>query len=75
MIEPIQTTLQFTLTDGERTHPLWKKLSDHFEDRLRDARGRNDGALSKKETARVRGQIGLLKSLIALGDTPPIIDG
>lgn len=62
---------RFTLSDGERVHPLWIRLKAHLEDRLRIARGRNDGPLHEIETASYRGQIKLLKALIGLGDDPP----
>lgn len=62
----------FALTDGERHHPLWTRLSAHLTERLRELRGRNDGPLNELETATLRGQINCLKGLIALGDDPPI---
>lgn len=40
-------------------------------EKLREARGRNDGPLSEMETAMLRGQIKTLKGLIELGDDPP----
>ena len=61
----------FALTDGERHHPLWTRLSAHLTERLRDLRGRNDGPLNELETATLRGQINCLKGIIALGDDPP----
>ena len=61
----------FALTDGERHHPLWTRLSAHLTERLRELRGRNDGPLNELETATLRGQINCLKGLIALGDDPP----
>ena len=62
----------FALTDGERHHPLWTRLSAHLTERLRELRGRNDGPLNEIETATLRGQINCLKGIIALGDDPPI---
>ena len=61
----------FALTDGERHHPLWTRLSAHLTERLRELRGRNDGPLNEIETATLRGQINTLKGIIALGDGPP----
>ena len=61
----------FALTDGERHHPLWTRLSAHLTERLRELRGRNDGPLNELETATLRGQINCLKGIIALGDDPP----
>ena len=68
---PPETAAEFTLTDGERRHPLWGRLSAYLELRLRDLRGRNDGPLNELETATLRGQINCLKGLSALGDDPP----
>ena len=68
---PPETAAEFTLTEGERRHPLWLRLSAYFELRLRDARGKNDGPLNELETAALRGQIKLLKGLIALGHDSP----
>ena len=65
---------QFMLSDGERHHPLWLRLSAHLKQKLEIARAQNDNPkLPESETAALRGQISTLKSLIALGDTPPII--
>lgn len=68
MPEPIE----FALTEGERHHQLWQRLSAHFEARLRELRGKNDGPLNEIETATLRGQINLLKAIIRLGDEPPM---
>lgn len=65
------TDNDFALTDGERHHPLWVRISAHLQTRLLQLRGKNDGALSEMETAALRGQIACLKSLMALGDEPP----
>jgi hypothetical protein len=63
----------FTLTDGERTHPLWLRLQAHLQDKLNTARIKNeDAALSEQETATLRGQIKCLRGLIALGTDRPI---
>lgn len=67
--------LNIILSEGEKSHPLWSKLSAHFNAKLQQLRGKNDGPLSPDETATIRGQIHTLKSLIALGDKPPPIDG
>lgn len=66
-----QIASPFALTEAERRNPLWLKLVGHFEQRLRDLRGKNDGPLDPAETASIRGQIQTLKSIIALGDEPP----
>lgn len=61
----------FILSEGERHHPLWVRLSAHLSAKLTQARGKNDGALTQEETARLRGRISALKDLLALGDEPP----
>ena len=61
------STVPFKLDDHERASALWQKLEAHLRERLNMARLKNDGELSEVETARLRGQIFALKSLIALG--------
>jgi hypothetical protein len=61
----------FALTEGERHHPLWLRLSAHLTEKLARLRSRNDGALSEQETATIRGEINCVKRFIALGDEPP----
>jgi hypothetical protein len=66
----------FALTEGERNHPLWKRLCAHLEAELRNQRAKNDGDLDPQDTAKVRGHIRCLKGLIALGAPPlPPQDG
>ena len=59
-----------TLSDYERHHALWKKISDHLTEQVRVLRARNDGDLDPIETARLRGRISAYKEIIALGDEP-----
>lgn len=59
-----------TLSDFERHHALWKKISDHLTEQVRVARAKNDGDLDPIETARLRGRISAFKEIIALGDEP-----
>jgi hypothetical protein len=35
----------FILSDGDKRNPLWLSLKEHFELKLKNARGKNDGAL------------------------------
>jgi hypothetical protein len=65
----------FALTDGERHHPLWIRLSAHLSEKLTHLRARNDGPLTEQETATLRGEINCLKRVIALGAEPPRLDG
>tara|TARA_R110000868_G_scaffold319759_1_gene580696 strand:+ start:1407 stop:1622 length:216 start_codon:yes stop_codon:yes gene_type:complete len=65
----------FALTDGEKRHPLWVRLSAHFEERLALLRRRNDAVQPEAQTAALRGEITCLKGIIALGKDSPPIDG
>lgn len=66
----------FELRDGEKSHPLWKRLRAHLEQRLADHRAKNDDpAMTEIQTAALRGQIKCLKGLIALGDDRPLTGG
>lgn len=69
------TDNDFTLSDGERHHPLWVRLSAHLTQKVNNLRAQNDGPLSQDQTATMRGQINALKAIIALGDEPPRLDG
>lgn len=56
----------FTLTTGDRNSAVWQKLLKHLNEKLRCARLKNDGPRDAVETATLRGQIGVLKTLIEL---------
>ena len=61
------------LTQGERDHPLWRKLAAHMKDRLARKRADNDNPkMDKFQTAVMRGHIECLKELIELENLPPI---
>lgn len=63
----------FDLTPGDKASSLWLRLKAHLEDRLDDARRRNDSpTLPEAGTAALRGEIKTLKRLIALGDDRPM---
>ena len=51
----------FQLTEHDKAQGLWLRLRAHLEDRLADARRRNDAALTEAETAMLRGEIRCLK--------------
>lgn len=69
------TDAPFILTEGEKSSPLWMRLKEHLETKLREARGKNDGPQSETETATLRGQIRTLRGLIALDEESPPLDG
>ena len=60
----------FALTPVERHSAQWARFSEHLKQKLYDVRAANDGDKDPVQTAKLRGQIGLLKALIALGDEP-----
>lgn len=62
----------FTLTEQDKSTGLWLRLKAHMEDRLADARKRNDALLSEPETAALRGEIKTLKALIRLDVARPL---
>jgi len=59
------------LTAFERDTPLWKKLERHLVLRLDEARRRNEADLNEIETAKLRGRILELKSLLAPANPAP----
>lgn len=65
----------FTLSDYDKSQPLWLRLKAHMEDRLAACRARNDGALTEFETATLRGEIKCLKHLIRLDASRPVLTG
>lgn len=62
------------LTADERESKLWRKLSDHFTERLASLRIQNDGDKSDIETAKLRGRISELKACIAFDKDLPEIE-
>lgn len=63
---------EFTLSAHDKAQGLWLRLNAHLEERLTDARVRNDASLTEPETAMLRGEIRCLKKLINLGDDRPV---
>lgn len=59
------------LTEIELQSAAWQKLKAYMEQRLDECRRRNDGDLNEIETARLRGRIGSLKELLAIGEPTP----
>lgn len=64
---------EFELSDGERVHPLWQKLAQRFEQMLEKRRKENDNKHTEVETAALRGEINLLKAILAYGKDRPVI--
>lgn len=61
----------FKLTSHERINPLWRRIEQHLEDRLAVLRAKNDSDLDPNETARLRGRILEIKSLLDIGQDAP----
>lgn len=62
------------LTDEERASPAWQKLRRYMEDELATLRIANDASdLDPISTARLRGRIAELKTLLALGKPAPVL--
>lgn len=59
------------LTEHEKAHPIWAKVQDHLALRLERLRQENDGDADERKTARCRGAIQEIKTLIALGRETP----
>lgn len=61
----------FGLSDGERMHPLWMRLEQHFRRRLDELRKQNDGPLDEVRTAHLRGRIAEVGALLDLAEPLP----
>lgn len=57
----------FTLTEGEKSSPLWRRLEEHLKEKLAECRAKNDGALGPIQTANIRGQIQTYRDILLLG--------
>lgn len=57
-------------------NPVWIRIRDHYIKRLADLRAKNDNRLDADETARLRGRILEVKSILGLESTqaPPESD-
>lgn len=64
-----------TLSEADRRNPLWVRISDHCQGRLRDLHARLESDQTELQTAIIRGHIQFLRAMIRLGDEPPQIDG
>lgn len=64
--------IAFELSEADKASGLWLRLKAHFEDRLQDARRRNDRVQAESDTAAIRGEIQAFKRLLALGSDRPL---
>lgn len=53
---------------NDRQSPTWRKIREHFEERLQDHRIKNDGNLTEVETARLRGRIAEAEYIISIDE-------
>lgn len=60
--------MDMKLSQLEIHSALWKKLTDHWAERLSMLRLKNDNELDTIETARLRGRIAAYKDFLAMGD-------
>lgn len=54
----------FRLTNEDKMSSTWRKIHIHLISELQVLREKNDHIASELETARLRGQIGMLKQII-----------
>lgn len=66
--------LRFALSIAERNSAVWARLKAHLEDELQMRRERNDCAHDADTTARIRGEIGVIKQMLALERDEPIVE-
>jgi len=65
-----------TLTPLEKQSAVWLKLERMLSTQLLALRSQNDGELNAEATARLRGRIAALKTILALGeDREPVQEG
>jgi len=58
------------LTAIDRQSEAWKKVTQHLEDRLQQLRESNDTDVGERETAKIRGRIAEVRSLLSENDLP-----
>lgn len=57
-----------TLTNLEKQSAVWRKLEAYLNETLISLRSQNDGDLDVTATARLRGRINAVKTILALGE-------
>ena len=62
------------LIEFEAQSALWLKIEKELTDRLVTLRGQNDGDRSTEETAKLRGRIAEVKSILEWAKPDPKID-
>lgn len=64
------------LTELEKQSALWRRLEEDLNEQLSALRSQNDGDLDPMATARLRGRIAAMKTILAYGaDREPVQPG
>lgn len=63
----------FMLSEFEKAHPLWRRLSEYLEHRLQNLREQNDHMAPEEITLMNRGRIAMTKEIIGLGKVSPFV--
>lgn len=58
----------FGLTKGERNTLVWIRIKGHLKDMLQRKREDNDTSMDELQTAKIRGEIALLKEILDLDE-------
>lgn len=56
------------LSELEKQSAVWKRLEAHLQETLISLRKQNDGDLDEMATARLRGRISAMKTILAFGE-------
>jgi len=56
------------LTELEKQSAVWMRLDAYLQEQLKSLRSQNDGDLDPVATARLRGRIGAIKTILAFGE-------
>lgn len=70
MSEP-QLPQVLALTDSDRLSPTWTRLKKHLQGRLEALRNELEQDLPEEKTAKVRGRLAEVKSLLSLEKNSP----
>jgi hypothetical protein len=62
------------LTKGDFTTETWHRMRRHLQTKLEELRLRNDHPQPDEDTARLRGQILMVKELLALDSPAPVVE-
>lgn len=58
------------LTKVELDTAVWKRIEAHLNEQIESLRRQNDGDMDEIATAKLRGRISAIKSILALGIIP-----